>query len=522
MNARLCLGILLLAGRLTADDATGPQTTPAPEAGAAVAPVAPAPAAPRAADPGQPVAPTGAEGELRLNFQGVPFDTVLDYLSKAAGFVIIREVAVTGKIDIVSHQPVTADQAVALVTSLLNDRGYALLRTDRVLRVVKRDDARTRDLPVISGSDPANVPRTSELVTQVVPLRHTNATKLADTLKPLLPALMTLNANDDSNALIVTDTQTNIRRMLEIIRALDTAVSSILEVQVLALRYADAVETADVINKVYENPTTKSATSATGGGQNGFFGRMRGGGDQGADTSGDAASGSKEAKQIAGYVKAVADQRGNTVIVTAPAEAFKEIRELVTQLDTPMEAVSALRVFPLRFADATEVANTIVGLYPDSTSASRAQSNNQAGRRQFPGQGMFGGAPQAEATPAAAQSARKLSESKVLAVADTRTNAVIVSASTATMENIAGVIKELDTTTANVPTVYVYQLQNADVTRAKEIIQSMFKEMDTSSSTSSSSATTARTTSTTVTGNTSRANQNSSGSSSGMSRNQLP
>ena len=70
-------------------------------------------------------------------------------------------------------------------------------------------------------------------------------------------------ANEDSNALIITDTRANIRRLLEIIQAIDATVSNILDIQVISLRYADATETAEVINKVYETPSSKARRSGS-------------------------------------------------------------------------------------------------------------------------------------------------------------------------------------------------------------------------------------------------------------------
>src|SRR5881396_2092474 len=64
-----------------------------------VAPVPPTPAT------------TSASGEtgLRLNFRGVPLDMVLNYLSDAAGFIIVLEGKVEGKVDVWSNQPLTKD-----------------------------------------------------------------------------------------------------------------------------------------------------------------------------------------------------------------------------------------------------------------------------------------------------------------------------------------------------------------------------------------------------------------------------
>jgi general secretion pathway protein D len=494
MRTRYSLAIgLLLWGRLGA--AEPPPAVALPEAPVPAAPlVAPAvalPEAPAAVLPdGAPVRPSD-NPELRLNFKGAALDTVLDYLSRAGGFVIVRDAPITGTIDIVSHNPLTAAEAVDLLHTVLNDRGLAVIRNDRVLRIVRRDDARARDIPVVSGNDPEEVPRTSEMVTQIVSLRHTKAVKLMETLKALVPAGATMTANEDSNALVITDTRANVRRLLEIIQAIDATVSSILDIQVIPLSYADATETAEVINKVYETPSSKAGSQASGGGRGPgeFFARMRGFG--GGDGGGDAAAGpdtSAEVRQTASYVKAVADSRGNAVVVTAPAEVLPQIVELVTELDMPSEAVTTLRVFPLRYADATKLANVLAGLYPDTSTSS---NSNRAGRS-----GGFGRMPFAppEPTPQSSnQSQRKVSEAKVLAVADTRTNSVVVSASSTTMEDIAKVVKDLDATPANVPVVHVYQLENADVTRTKAILDSMFEDLD-SSGTSSSTGSTRRTT----------------------------
>lgn len=479
-----------------ATPAVGPDATPSAAAAPAPATPAAAPAVSSAVFSPSPTDEVTPGGELRLNFRGVPVDVVLDYLSRAGGFVIVREAPIPGTLDIVSHNPVTPDEAVAILHSVLGDQGYGVLRTERLLRIVRRDDVRQRNLPVVSGNDPAEVPATAEMVTHIVSLRHTTAVRLVETLKPLLPAETTLTANADSNALVITDSRANIRRMLEIIQALDTAVSSILDIGVIPLRYADAVEVADLINKVYETPTSRS-TSQTPSNRGGFMARMAGfgGAPGGADAS--QTDTSRDARATASFVRAVADQNGNAVVVTAPSENLTQIRQLVKELDMPTEDSTAVRVLPLRYADATDVANHIASLYPDTTSASSRQSS----RARFfgPGGPMAGAAPSGAAVAGSAGSQRKLAEAKVIAVADTRTNAVIVSASATSLEEITRVVGELDATPINVPTVHVYQLQNADVSRTKEILERMFDDLESTSGSRSSSAgrtTTSRTTTT--------------------------
>lgn len=200
--------------------------------------------------------------ELTFNFRGASLDTVLDYMSKTAGFVIIRNATITGRVDVVSHQPLSQDEAVELLNTILNENGYAAIRNGRILTIVTRDDAKKRDIPVRKGSDPSQIIKSDEMVTQILPVRYADANQLVENIKPLLPSYASITANQSSNAIILTDTQNNIRRVAEIIKALDTSISEVSTIKVFSLKYADAKEVADLINKLFENQDTGSSSSS--------------------------------------------------------------------------------------------------------------------------------------------------------------------------------------------------------------------------------------------------------------------
>ena len=63
-------------------------------------------------DAGSP-APGAAPG-LRFNFRGAPLETVLNYMSDAAGFIIVLQTPVSGTVDMWSNQPVSREEAVAV------------------------------------------------------------------------------------------------------------------------------------------------------------------------------------------------------------------------------------------------------------------------------------------------------------------------------------------------------------------------------------------------------------------------
>src|SRR5258708_7342296 len=111
-----------------------------------------------------------ADGEkgLRLNFRGVSLDTVLSYLSDAAGFIIVLETKVEGKVDVWSNQPLSKDEAVDLLNSILNQNDCAAIRNGRTLTIVKKKDAKMRNIPVKKNTEPENIPKTEEMVTQII------------------------------------------------------------------------------------------------------------------------------------------------------------------------------------------------------------------------------------------------------------------------------------------------------------------------------------------------------------------
>ena len=152
------LAAVLTAGTFRTDAQSSGAPPPAATPPAATA-AAPAPIAVPASDAiAMPAASTANTNGLRLNFRGAPLDSVLDYLSDAAGFIIVLDTQVHGSVDLWSDQPVTRDEAVDLLNSVLNKNGYAAIRDGRTLTIVDKNDAKTRNIPVKTGNDPDAIP----------------------------------------------------------------------------------------------------------------------------------------------------------------------------------------------------------------------------------------------------------------------------------------------------------------------------------------------------------------------------
>ena len=81
----------------------------------------------------------------------------------------------------------------------------------------------------------------------------------------LIPEHASLEANEDGNALIITDTMANIQRLMKIVAALDTHMASVSEIRVFRLVNADAASAATMINTMFEQNQQGRGSSNRGG-----------------------------------------------------------------------------------------------------------------------------------------------------------------------------------------------------------------------------------------------------------------
>ncbi len=416
----------------------------------------------------------GAEG-LRMNFHGAPLQLVLDYLSDAAGFVINKQADIRGTMEVWSKQPITKDEAVELLGSVLKKNGYALTRNGRILTIIGSDNIKTADTEIAVSNDPATVDKSDQVQTQIIPVRYATAAQLVQNLQILLPTTATLSANESANTLIVVATKTDIKRILQIVNALDNSLTRASSIKVIPLRYADAKETANLITQLYsqQNSAQNSQTGTGGGGPN--FGGGPGGGPFGGFPPGanQTSSGSTSAGRgsLAGRVVAVADDHSNSVVLSATPDLLASIADIVGKLDQQFSELTELRVFRLANAEPSELADQLAQLFPDDKSSSSGQNNNNMPLF-FPGGGGPPGGINVSTSIGASERSKKIG--KVLAVPDPRTASLIVTAAKTLMPQIAHMIATLDADQGKREVVSYFELRNADPQDIYQNLQDLF------------------------------------------------
>jgi type II secretory pathway component GspD/PulD (secretin) len=170
---------------------------------------------------------------------------------------------------------------------------------------------------------------------------------------------------------------------------------------------------------------------------------------------------------------------------------------MVEQIDRPVSGITELRVFRLRNADPAELAEQLGEVFPDENKSNSNQSNTgirfaggppgMGGFGGGPGGGAFGGPPgSGGGVSQTGASDRVRKSTKVLAVPDSRTSSLLVSAASALMPQIASMVESLDANPARKEVVSVYDLHNINPNELNQVLQDLFNRNGAVRNTSSS------------------------------------
>lgn len=326
-------------------------------------------------------APTG----VSLDFTDIELADLIKTISELTGRNFVYDDTVKGKVTVITPERMSRDEAYQLFLTVLSVKGFTVIPSGKVLKIIRDKDAKETNLPLLADG---RLPRGEQFVTRLVRLQHIDAGTMADrVLAPLVPKAGNIVAYGPANTLIITDSAANIERLVKIIRRLDVP-SSVDRLEVITLEFANAEEVAEICQTVLSQAGPQAARGKNGKST-----------EQGATS------------QVLPY------PRSNSLLVMASEEDLQTVRQLVRRLDQkPARDRSRINVYYLENADAEKLAETLNQII--------------AGKRGVVRNGR---------TP----SATALSEDLSI-TADKPTNALVINGSPEDYEQVREIIAQLD------------------------------------------------------------------------------
>ena len=169
-----------------------------------------------------------------------------------------------------------------------------------------------------------------------------------------------------------------------------------------------------------------------------------------------------------------ANESANALVLVASKTVVRRMLRIVAALDTSMATVTSLKVFPLRYADAKQLAGVIQPFFSAPTASSGMNPTFNFGPPDF------GGPPSAgQDNPG---TVRNAPAAKVVATADETSNSLIVSAAASTLEAIAEIVRQVDRPVSAATEVRLFKLRNTDPAEMAERLAQLFPDNSKNSS----------------------------------------
>jgi general secretion pathway protein D len=180
---------------------------------------------------------------------------------------------------------------------------------------------------------------------------------------------------------------------------------------------------------------------------------------------------------VSAQASIVANADGNSIIITDTQANIRHLAQIIRMVDDSAEMETVVRPFPLKFASPVDVANELSSIFPSANgSQAPIQLGGRGGRGGGRGGGGFGGLAALFGGGGGANTSQQRIQKaqQVNVVPDSRIQAVVVTAPKDLMDQIAGLIEQLDVPSTRDQDVYVFQMKNADPNQAVQVLQNMF------------------------------------------------
>ena len=312
------------------------------------------------------------------------------------------------------------------------------------------------------------------------PLKKANATMLADTLNNLYQAKLqaeqaagasgrslptSIIPDARTNTLLVTGSRESFKSISDMIKQLDTGSSArITEIKVFELKSADAAELATILletlttppKSVISDPSVRQAMLKF--------------------VTQDKDGKMVVAKALQEGLLITPDSRNNTLVVSAPVENMPLLANLIKALDNTAPRSAEIKVFTLKNADATRMAEVLTQLF-------RLQQTGSADSKSIKYTLMPTTRPSDKGVGVSA-TLGSAEQNALTVTVDTRTNSLLVGGTKQYVELAGTVIEELDASPAQERETKIYRLKNAQASDIQTALRSFLdQERQTISST---------------------------------------
>ncbi|MBN1879905.1 type II secretion system secretin GspD [bacterium] len=380
------------------------------------------------ATPTQPPTFTDEDMEqVQMNFEDASLREILVFLAEMAGwdYLISPEVG-NGTVTLRTTKPFRKADVEKVLYSILDMNNLAVTDGPTTIdgqpafkKIIPKPDAKHSPVQTRFGRDISGIPQEDVLVTQIIVTQFVSPDEILNIIRPLISPDATIITHPGANMMIITETSSNIRRLLGIIELLDQE-TALMELEIFQIKFADVQDIVSVLERVISSKVSLGSKSAA---------PQQSRNPRSKTPVTQATSGGGDMSAIL-----IPDPRSNSLIVFALRKDLEFIREIISILDVDIYITKKAYIYYVENSIASDLAGLLEAVFSGKdtggSTVRRTTSSRTTQQSQALGGNTIGSAADIQG--------------EVSIVADERTNSLIIVTAPVNYPYIESTIKKLD------------------------------------------------------------------------------
>ncbi len=256
---------------------------------------------------------------LTFNFKDADLRDVIEGYALMIGKSFIIDSRVTGKVNVISSEEISLDQAEDMMHSILQVHGFVMQEIGGKVKILP--DQLMREGSIYS-EDSSILPN-DKIITQLFTLENIPVNDFVSAIRPIIPKESSLIPYIQNNTLIVTSNAFSIEKIKTIIRKIDEP--NLTETQIIKIENLNAIDMAKVLDRFFSDQKEQIGLKLTAP----IF---------------------------------MVDKNTNSIIVKSHTSDMSQIRILIKDIEEKNELTDETQVIYLKHAQAEYLAETLKAL----------------------------------------------------------------------------------------------------------------------------------------------------------------
>jgi general secretion pathway protein D len=273
-----------------------------------------------------------AKEQVNINFSNLEIEEFIRLVGKLTDRNILITQKVSGTVDMVSSAPVYDTELMDILISVLESKGFTMIKNGSIYEIVRSNDAAKSTYKVEQQDSRLGG---SLMTTQVITVRGENVDIVAAKIRYLISTGAKLMTMKESNTILLTDYPKNIETVKKVIDQIDTKREN--EVKIIPIKHTEIkklqAKLVDISKSIFNE------------------------------------------KIDAEQVKVLLDENTNSIILVGKSSNLAKLEELIAKLD--IEALSSsVQIFILKNSDVKSVVASLNEIISKQTFADPALKPN--------------------------------------------------------------------------------------------------------------------------------------------------